>query len=146
MTAIMDEIAATVEATVGASALGIDGFAVSGRMNLDPAVPTIDLYPASEFVLPDPRGFGDEDGWLQFVVRARVNGDQDGRQDLLLALMDVEHDWSITVALEDDQTLNGLASSVRVDGPSGYTVYNDTGGARGHLGCEWRVTVLRARS
>lgn len=146
VTAIMDELAAVLDDVLGAGVLGDDAFTIVGRLNLDPAVPAIDIYPAPEFVTADSRGFGDPDGTLQFVVRARVDGDAYGRQDLLLSLMDAEHDNCVASALEADQTLNGLASSVAVDGPSGYTIYADMGGARSHIGAEWRVSVLRVLS
>ena len=47
----------------------------------------------------------------------------------------------------EDQTLNGLASSVFVEGNTGYTRYLDGGTESGGLlGCEWRVRVLRVQS
>ena len=47
--------------------------------------------------------------------------------------------------LMDDQTLNGLASSVYVEGNTGYTRYLDGGAERRPLGCEWRVRVCGSR-
>lgn len=143
LTAIMDEIAATLEDVVGVSALGDDGWQVVGRMNLNPTPPALDLYPGDPFGDDTAAGYGAlEDGLLMFTLRARVNVlDNDAAQDALLNLMDDEHALSVRTALTDDQTLNGLASSVNVDRPSGFTVYVDSGGGS-LLGCDWRVTVL----
>lgn len=142
----MDEIAATLEDVLGVTALGNEGFSIHGRLNLSASEPAIDIYPAAEFITDTGRGFDEVEGALNFVVRARVAGDADGRQDLLLTLMDANHENCVAHALEDDQTLNGKASSVEVDGPSGYTQYLDSGGSAALIGAEWRVTVLRAQS
>lgn len=135
LTAIMDELAASLDDILPAD------WSVSGRLNLNPAEPAIDVYPADPFRTTEEAGFGDTSGAYQFIVRARVAGDVDGRQDLLLSLMDDEDALCVATKLQDDQTLNGLASSVEVDGPSGYTVYVEGTGAA-LLGCEWRVAVL----
>ena len=61
--------------------------------------------------------------------------------------MDDEDDISVAGTLMEDQTLNGLASSVFVEGNTGYTRYMDGGTESGGLlGCEWRVRVLRVQS
>lgn len=137
---IMDELAAVLDDT-----LSLEGFQVVGRLNLSPTEPAIDIYPADPFRTPEEAGFQEINGALNFIVRARVAGDADGRQDLLLALMDDEDDLCVAAALEDDQTLNGLASSVDVQGPSGYTQYVESAGGA-YLGCEWRVRVLQLLS
>lgn len=141
VTALMDEIAAVIDDILGPGTLGNDGFSVTGRLNLDPAIPAVDVYPADPFITQDIRGFQEPATMLNFVVRARVNGDERGRQDVLLTLMDPDHENCVAVALEDDQTLNGLATSVVVDGPSGYVQYADSGGVTSHIGCEWRVRI-----
>jgi hypothetical protein len=146
ITEIMDEIANQLNDVLGVTALGNEAFSIAARLNLSAAEPAIDIYPAFEFVTNTARGFDQVEGELNFVVRARVNGDAYGRQDLLLTLMDANHDNCVAHALEDDQTLNGKASSVEVDGPTGYTQYADAGGSMSHIGCEWRVTVVRALS
>ena len=139
LTAIMDEIADTLDASLAA-----DGWQVVGRLNLNPTPPSIDLYPADPFGDDTLDGFGTPyDGLLAFTLRARVNVlDDDAAQETLLDLMDDESGNSPRVLLEDDQTLNGLASSVQVTRPSGYSVYTDAGGTGALLGCEWTVRVL----
>jgi hypothetical protein len=147
-----DEVAAVIQAMIDSSAtpnpagFSLEEIQVVGRQNLNPDGFAIDVYPADPFRTPDAAGFGDITGAVNWVVRARIAGDRDAEQDLLLLLMDEESDFAIATALMDDQTLNGLASSVEVDGPSGYTLYADGPGDSFRLGVEWRVTVLRAYS
>lgn len=115
---------------------------VSG-LNITPNTPCIDIYPADPFADDDEAGFGDHVSGYTFAVRARVGTlDHDGAQDVLLDWMDGLSDTGVAALLEDDQTLSGLASSVRVTGPSGYRHFVDVGGSTAHLGCEWRVKVL----
>jgi hypothetical protein len=52
----------------------------------------------------------------------------------------------VITILEDDQTLNGLASSVYVDGPTPFRRYRDIEGLPAYLGCEWFVRVLPEQS
>lgn len=133
---IADELAQTIR----------DAFAqpqveqVVGRLNLDATPLAIDLYPGEPFGDDEARGFGDPLGGYVFTVRARVNStDHVAAQDALLDLMD----WSegLATVLEDDQTLNGLASSVSVAGPSGLRPYRGRGDEV-LIGCEWAVKVL----
>lgn len=139
--AIMDELAATLEAVIGTSVLGEDGAQIVPRLNLNPTGLSIDIYPGDPFTDDTGAGFGDATGRLIFTVRARVNlADIDGGQEALLDLMDDESERSVAVTLLDDQTLNGRASSVYVEGPSGYQVYGDNPGSM--LGAQWRVTIL----
>ena len=79
-------------------------------------------------------------------VLASTTVDNIAGQDLLLRLMDDEDAISVASTLMEDQTLGGLASSVYVEGNSGYIRYleGDEGGAL--LGCEWRLRVLRVLS
>lgn len=132
----------------------IDDLQVEPRLNVNPTSPSIDVYPGDPLDDPDSQAFGQIGGALIFTVRARVStADSYAGQDLLLSLMDAESAMSISAALQDDQTLNGLATSVKVEGPSGYEQFVDPGStSKGHLGgtallgCTWRVTVLRAFS
>lgn len=142
VTAIMDEIAATLRA-----AIGTDG-QVTGRMNFAPAAfPSLDVYPSDPFRGDQTRGFGRLGGEYLFTVRARINTpDNEGAQEMLLRLMDDEDDLCVMAALMEDQTLNGHASSVEVDGPTGYVRYADSGAEGAWLGVEWRVTLVPARS
>jgi hypothetical protein len=138
---IADGLAAAVEAALG------DNIAqVSGRRIFNPSPPTIDIYPADEFRGDIGRGFGDLGGALVFIVRARVNSaDNEAAQDFLLDLMDDESDLCVAEALAADQTLNGLVSSVEVDGPTGFGVYDDLG-TQAFIGCHWTVTIVNRAS
>lgn len=140
---LADEIAATIENALAAAGEEIQ---VTGRLNRTPDSFAIDVYPADPFVTQEEAAFGWIVGAHHWVVRARIAGDRDAEQDLLLQLMDDTDDLSVANALMDDQTLNGLATSVEVDGPSGYTQYVGDGGDSAMLGVEWRVTILRAYS
>src|SRR5690348_9063100 len=93
--------------------------------NLNPTPPSIDIYPADPFTEQAAASFKDH-GEVIFTVRARIGtADNDAGQDFLLRLMD-EHDvLSVIDALEDDQTLNGTAGSIAVQGPSGHRIYED---------------------
>ena len=117
-------------------------------MNPNPTPPSIDIYPGDPFRDTPTAGFQEVGGELLFTVRARVTTvDNIAGQDLLLRLMDDEDDISVAGTLMEDQTLNGLASSVFVESQTGYTRYLEGGTESGGLlGCEWRVRVLRVTS
>ena len=121
---------------------------VVGRRNFNPTPPSIDIYPGDPFRDTTTAGFTETGGELLLTVRARVSTvDNIGGQELLLRLMDDEDAIGVASTLMEDQTLNGLASSVYVEGNTGYVQYIDAGqeGAA-YLGCEWRVRVLRVLS
>jgi len=144
---LMDEMAATLRAVVGPAVTDTE-VQVTGRLNPTPTPPSIDIYPGDPFRDTPAAGFQETGGELLFTVRARVTTvDNVAGQNLLLRLMDDNDDISVAVALMDDQTLNGHASSVFVESNTGYTRYLD-GGAEGGglLGCEWRVRLLRVLS
>lgn len=137
--AIADELATVI---ADAAFTGVEQ--VRGRLNLDPTPLSIDIYPASPFGSDEERGFGDPMGGYVFTVRARTHGaDHEAAQDLLLDLMD--WDEGLAQALEDDQTLNGHASSVKVTGPTGLLPYRGRGDET-LIGCEWSVKVLPENS
>jgi hypothetical protein len=138
----MDEMAAII-----VDALGENVDQVVPRLNLNPSGLSIDIYPGDPSRDTAAAGLGEVSGAWIFTVRARVDlGDPDASQDALLRLMDDEEadELSVALALMDDQTLNGFATSVNVEGPSGYIAYVDSPGNM--VGIEWRVTVLRATS
>lgn len=142
--ALLDQLATTVRAVVVLSDFDVQ---VEPRMVLNPSPPTVDMYPGDPFRDPQTAGFDDLDGAYVLTVRARVHtADDDAGQDLLLAFMDDENALSIQVALEDDQTLNGLATQVVAADNTGYRIYQDVSGAGAWLGCEWRVLLIRAES
>lgn len=137
----MDELKSVLD-----TAFAGEDIQVAARLNLNPSAPTsVDIYPGDPFREETAAGFTDLSGMVIFTVRARVDvADTDSAQDALLRLMDDDDDICLAAALEDDQTLNGWASSVKVEGPSGYIPYGDNPGVL--LGCQWKVSVLRAFS
>lgn len=115
---------------------------VEPRMVWNPTPPCVDIWPADPSTDEELAGF-DDDGAKLISVRARVGtADHEAGQDLLLALMDPEDDLSIRVALEDDQTLNGYASSVFVRDQSGYQMFPTADNTGAYLGCQWTVLVI----
>lgn len=143
---ILDAMADTLRATLE-DALGSDlPIQVEPRQITNPTALTIDMYPGDPSTTDVGAGFGDITGQWVFTIRARTNTpDETAAQDLLLALMDDEDPLSVALALYDD-TLNGLVSSLRVQGPNGYAPYLDAGGKGAFLGTEWRVSLLKAHS
>jgi len=136
--AIMNEMATLIEDDLGAA---IEK--VSPRLDTEPTPPCIDIYPADPSEDDVARGFNQASGAHYFTVRLRVNtADHDEGQDTLYDLMDA----AVATVLEDDQSLNGYAGAVKVEGPTGLRNYIDEGGTRAYLGCEWHVTVLPAFS
>lgn len=120
---------------------------VEPRRNINPTAPSIDIYPGEPFRDDEGQGFGEVAGAIHLTVRARVSTvDYEANYDFLIELMDEESDTGIANILMDDQTLNGMASSVRVDLHSGIGFYEDVPGKGALPGCHWPVTVLRAHS
>lgn len=143
LTGLMDEMADTLRTAF--SAVTDVAVQVEGRMNDNPTPPSIDIYPGDPFTGTEAAAFTDEAGEVIFTVRARVDtADNYAGQELLLAMMDITDGLSVATALQDDQTLNGHASSVYVQGPSGYVQFIDAGQQGALLGCSWSVTVIRA--
>jgi hypothetical protein len=144
LAAILDQMADTLETAFDGSDLDIQ---VVPRMNFNPTPLSVDMFPGDPFRDPDTAGMGDESGALLFTVRARVStADFEAGQDVLLALMDDTDDLSVATALMDDYTLNGLASSVYVTGPSGFVRFDDGSGKGALLGVQWGVTILAVNS
>jgi hypothetical protein len=144
ITEIMDAMAAKIATAVTNTSFPVQ---VHGRYVPNPTPPCIDMLPGQPSRENELAGFGDLMGGLIFTVRARVTtADNEAGQDLLLALMDDEHAFSIAGALEEDQTLNGTAVSVDVNALTGFIPYTDAGSEGQLLGCEWLVTVVKATS
>lgn len=140
---IVDAMRDKLEAVMAASQFTVQ---VDAFRNLNPTPPSLDIYPGDPFSQQEMASFGD-DGELIFTVRARIGtADSDAGQEFLLRLMDTEDDLSVANALQDDQTLNGTAGSVYVQGPSGHRVYEDAARAAALLGVDFKVTVLRGGS
>lgn len=142
LTGILEGIAAALEDT-----LGDDVDQIEPRLVFNPTGLAIDVYPAHPFRNTDTAGFGDTSGEYLFIVRARIpTGDHEASQDALLRLMDDEDDLCLAAALMEDQTLNGLASSVDVAEPSGFRQYVGVDNKTAQLGCQWNVTIVNAKS
>ena len=99
----------------------------------------LDVWPATPF--REPLGFSPESKTF-WTVRARAGtAERIGSQDVLLRLMEDDGETSVSAALEDDQTLGGVADSVAVSDLSGFQPYVDPAG-RDMVGVAWTVTVL----
>jgi hypothetical protein len=144
LTLIMDAMADKISDAMEAADETIQ---VQPRMMLNPTPPSIDIYPAAELRDQVTAGFADLDGGYIFTVRARVTtADNRAGQDTLLRFLDDEDELCIPMALLDDPTLNGVATSVHIVSSSGYTLYPDPGGQGALLGCQFGVLVLKAES
>lgn len=148
--ALFDEMAATLANVVAAEFPDLN-FQTSGLRIFACSPPTLDMFPGDPFREDDDTAsFGDVGGAELITVRARVTiADVAAGQRLLLRLMDDYDDISVAAALMDDQTLNGFASSVAVDGNTGHQLWGGTeGGDDGGpvLGTAWRVRVMRVAS
>lgn len=147
LTAIMDEMGDKIRAAVVA-VTDVD-VQVEPRMVLKASSPTIDIYPGDPSTEQEMAAFGELDGALLFNVRARVHTvDYEANQDLLLAFMDdvAPDDLSVSAALLDDPTLNGLVSSVHLSSKSGYVLFPAPDGSVSHIGCLWGFLVIPAYS
>lgn len=120
---------------------------VEPRMLLNPTPPAIDLYPADPSSDPDLRAFTNLVGGELLTVRARVStADHTAGQDLLLALMDDEDPLSIVAAIQADETLGGLATSLDCRERSGFITFIDSASDAALLGATWTVVIVKARS
>lgn len=142
---IMDELGAKLDAAYQGITPTIQ---VSATPLANPTGLAIDIWPGFPSTGTETQAFGDIQGELIFSVRARSHlVDFDATMELLIALMDEEDDLCIAHALSDDQTLNGMASSVDVAAPGGIIPYaNLFTGSNEHFGTEWRTTVVRSHS
>ena len=119
---------------------------VEPRMVGAPTPPTVDMYPGDVSRGTDAAAFG-LDGEFLFTVRARVaTSDSAAQQDLLLAFMDDVNPLSLAVALTDDPTLGGLATSVDCVDPTGFVSYPSWVAGETLLGFQFTCRVIRAES
>ena len=138
LTAIMQALADQIETALESL---VDELQVTPLLNIDPTPPSIDIYPADPFQEGIAYGKGNND--LRLAVRARVTtADHEAGQTLLLTLMDPTASTSLGKAIADDRTLGGAVSSLTVEGPTGFGIYADAGGAGSLLGAVWTVRVL----
>ncbi len=137
----MNALAGQIENAVGT------GVQVTPKMNFNPSPPTIDIYPGDSVTDNGTAGFDDVTGGWFINVRARVlTADYDAGQDDLLAFMDDEDDRSVVLAVFDEPTIGGTATSVDLRSQTGYTLFPTADGSGGYLGCLWTFLIIPARS
>lgn len=107
--------------------------------------PTVDVYPGTPGRDENTAAFDEINGGYNFVVRVRISGDEYAQQRLLIQFMDDTNELCIAAALYEDETLNGLASSISVGSPTGWNLYPDLTD-RPLLGVQWPVLVLAGQS
>lgn len=117
---------------------------VEPYMVADPTPPTVDMYPGDVARGAAAAAFGTKGEFL-FTVRARVSGnDPLENQAILNALLDDVDPLSVALALEDDQTLGGIATAVECVDPTGIVLY--TYGSEVLPGRQLTCRVVRAES
>ena len=142
----MDELAQVLREEVGGplSTDGIDA-EIEARLVMSPSEAVVlDVYPSAPSRDSEAVAFGDLSGFYVVTVRARVTVTDDANaQDILVDMIDDEHDLSVAAAVESDQTLNGYATQVAVD-PDSFSGLLEFGNTM--VGCTWRVLVGAAVS
>ena len=137
MTALADQLQ---DQLCGTANPVIENLQVVDLLNANPTPPSIDIYPATPFTESIAYGRGARQYW--FTVRVRVTtADQNGGQELLLAMMDDGEPESVEAALRQIKTYAG-AQLGDIDGPSEYGSFTDTGQPGDMLGCTWRVALI----
>jgi hypothetical protein len=138
---LLEEIAAALADALAAVATHVgNNLVVEPWFIVNPAAPTIDIYPGDPF--EEGLGFGDT-RQLFWTVRARVHTvEHVGAQSVLLSLMEPFGNTSVEDALISDQTLGGVVDSLGIEGPTAYTQFIDQAGVTQQLGVSWRVSVL----
>ena len=111
------------------------------------STPIVDIYPGDSPRFTDSAGYRllTDQGGYQLTIRTRISGDVDAQQDLLLEFMDDASPLSLAAAVTDDPTLNGLASGVSAQDPTGHVLYEE-GDAGALLGFQFTCVVLPAES
>lgn len=143
--AIVDEMADQIRSTL--EAVDTIEVQVEPRMVLNPSPLTIDIYPGDLARDGQSAAFDDVSGGYFITVRARINtADFDSAYDILLALMDDDDDLCLGVALVDEPTLNGYATSLDVRDVTGLRAYESLSGEGAHLGFQFTVLVIAAES
>jgi hypothetical protein len=143
---VLEELAATLQAAADADPEPyVADMQIGALRNFNPTPPTIDIYPGDPSRDTfDTAAFNEIGGELDITVRARVStADNQAGQQLLLRFMDDDDDMSIAGTLMEDQTLNGLASSVYVDGFTGFELHDGAADGGPLLGVRWHVRLLR---
>jgi len=143
---ILDELAQVLREEVGGplSTDGIDA-EIEARLVMSPSEAVVlDVYPSAPSRDSEAAAFGDLSGFYVVTVRARVTVTDDANaQDILVDMIDDEHDLSVAAAVESDPSLNGYATQVAVD-PDSFSGLLEFGNTM--VGCTWRVLVGAAVS
>ena len=127
--------------TAGTAVPVVENLQITPLLNINPTPPSIDIYPADPF--QEKLTFGTVENEMRFSVRARVTtADHEAGQTLLLQLMDPAAVTSLARALASDRKLGSTVSSLTVDGPSGFGIYQDAGGEGSLMGAVWTVRVF----
>lgn len=143
--AIIDEMADQIRDTL--DAVDTIELQVEPRMVLNPSPLTIDIYPGDLSRDAQSAAFDDVNGGYLLTVRSRINTpDFDAAYDILLSLMDDDDDLCLAVALVNEPTLNGYATSLDVRDFTGLRAYESLSGQGAHLGFQFTVLVLPAES
>lgn len=139
---VMQALADQIEDTLcGTASPLIADLQVAPVLNIDPTPPSVDVYPAEDFM--EGLAFGKANSRYRLAVRARVStaAHEEG-QKLLLSLLDPSAATSLAQAIVADRTLAGSVSSLTVIGPSAYGIYRDAGGVGSLLGAVWTVDII----
>jgi hypothetical protein len=114
---------------------------------LKPTPPTVDVFVGDPSKGNEAAGFGDMAGEDMWTVRVRVGvNDYEENHGLLVDFMDQESNLCVPLALLDEPTLNGHATSLDVRSFSGLRLYPEPDGTPAHIGVEWGFIVIPARS
>lgn len=133
----MAALAQTVRTGLAGTIDDLNVYDLRNELNATP--PAVDFYPADPFY--EQIGYGHETNELAFTVRARVAGDDQEQQKLLIRMMDPSADESVTAVLHA-ANLGGTADYVAVSAPSEQLLFADPSGTgEGYLGCTWRARV-----
>lgn len=138
---ILDQIAATLRAAFE-DELGTDNHAIQvvSRMLVNPTgvLACVDMFPAASAEGTEALAFGDLEGEHIYTIRARTTQfDDAASQDILLRLQDGPDALCIPGILDEDETLNGLVSSLYMHDRSGFQLFPP-----GDLvGFTWNATV-----
>src|SRR5262245_19505831 len=126
---------AAIDAALAPLAALVPELNVYGYRNPNPSRPAIDVYPAPQFQAGG--GFGPEDKWVSFLIRARVQpNDPEAAQKTLLRLLDPADPASVEKALYAD---TGTKDHVFVGTNDFVTGLVDE--PDGFWSCSWQVTV-----
>lgn len=115
-----------------------------------PSLPCVDMYYGGLATAEDAAAHGatfeEMASGFVMVVRLRFStNDNEGNQDIHLALVDPSDDHCLVQALYDDPSLDGWASDLNLISDSGLTSVQDLDG-EAHYGNVWRFLVIPAVS